>query len=160
MKTPLRFLMTVLGMAFVTGAAFGQTWKAHCTSIGPGGAEPLGDREGHGLAVASAVCTVEGGPLNGGITTQQVIWEGDKGTSTLLSGDGVTRKPGTTAAFRNTAGTLTMVMKDGKPAGWTASGTSVITTAVGEAASMNGKSVSWTGRATGPRTYVIESKLD
>lgn len=162
MKTPLRFLMTALGLALAAGAAFGQTWKTHCTSIGPGTPEPLGDREGHGLSVASSVCTVEGGPLNGGITTQQVIWEGDrdKGASTLLSGDGVTRKPGTTAAFRNTAGTLTWVMKDGKPAGWTASGTGVMTMAVGEAASMKGKSISWIGKATGPRTYVIESKVD
>jgi hypothetical protein len=160
MKKPARFVLTALGLALATSVVFGQTWKTHCTSIGPGGPEPLGDREGHGLVVASSVCTVEGGPLNGGITTQQVIWEGDKGTATLLSGDGVTRKPGTIAAYRNTGGTLTTVMKDGKPAGWTTSGTSVITMAVGEAASMKGKSVSWTGKATGPRTYVIDSKLD
>lgn len=163
MKTPLRFLLTALGLMLAPGAAFAQTtWKAHCTNIGPAASEALGDREGHGLSVANSVCTVEGGPFNGGVTTQQVIWEGDqaKGASTLVSGDGVTRKPGATSAYRNTAGTLTYVMKDGKPAGWTASGTSVITIAVGEAASMKGKSVSWTGRATGPRTFVIESKVD
>lgn len=163
MKTQLRFALAALGLALAAGAAFGQTtWKTHCTNIGPASSEPLGDREGHGLSVANSVCTVEGGPFSGGVTTQQVIWEGDqaKGASTLLSGDGVTRKPGATSAYRNTAGILTYVMKDGKPAGWTASGTSVITMAVGEAASLKGKTVSWTGKATGPRTFVIESKLD
>lgn len=162
MKTRYRCLMTALSLALATGVAIGQTWKAHCINTGPGAFEALGDREGHGISVVSAVCTIEGGPLDGGVSTQSVIWEGDraKGTTMLLSGEGVTRKPGATAVFRNTGGTLTTVMKDGKPAGWTASGTSVMALAAGEAAPLNGKSISWTAKATGPRTYVIENKLD
>ena len=162
MKTPLRFLVTALGLALAASAAFGQSWKAHCTNIGASNPEPLGDRDGHAISVANSVCTIEGGPWDGGVSTQSVIWEvdRDKGTFTLLSGEGVTRKPGGTAVYRNTGGTLTVAMKDGKPAGWTAAGSSVMTMAVGEGASMKGKAISWTGRATGPRTYVIESKVD
>lgn len=162
MKKPFRSLVIAFGLTLATGVVVGQTWKAHCINTGPAVFEALGDREGHGISVVNAVCTIEGGPLDGGVSTQSVIWEGDraKGTSTLLGGEGVTRKPGTTAVYRNTAGTLTTVMKDGKPAGWTASGTSLMAIAAGEAAPMNGKSISWTAKATGPRTYVIENKLD
>jgi hypothetical protein len=162
MKTPLRFLITAVGLALAAGAASGQTWKANCTNVGASNPEPLGDRDGHAISVADSVCTIEGGPFHGGVSTQSVIWEvdRDKGVFTLLSGDGVTRKPGAMGVYRNTAGTLTFVMKDGKPAGWTITGSSVIAMAAGEAASMKGKTVSWTGRATGPRTYVIESKVD
>ena len=162
MRTPLRFLLATLGLALAAGTAMGQTWKANCTNIGASNPEPLGDRDGHAISVANSVCTIEGGPWHGGVSTQSVIWEmdRDKGVSTLLSGDGVTRKPGSLSAYRNTSGTLTPVMKDGKPAGWTASGRSVINVASGEAASLAGKAVSWTARATGPRSFTIESKVD
>lgn len=162
MKTSLRLLLATLGLALAAGAAFGQSWKSHCTNIGPANTEPVGDREGHAISVSSSVCLVEGGPWDGGVSTQSVVWEmdRDKPSFTLLTGEGVTRKPGATSVYRNVSGTLTPLMKDGKPAGWTAAGTSVLTLGIGESALLKGKTVSWTGRATGPRTYVIESKVD
>jgi hypothetical protein len=78
----------------------------------------------------------------------------------LLSADGVVRKPGSTGAYKLTSGTITILMQDGKPAGWTGSGTGVYTMGVGDAAPLKGKPFSWTAKATGPRSYVIESKLD
>jgi hypothetical protein len=161
-KTAMRLLVVAFGLALAAGAALGQSWKANCTNIGASNPEPLGDREGHAVSVANSVCIIEGGPFHGAVSTQSVVWEMDaaKGLFTLVAGDGVTRRPGTMSVYRNTAGTLTPIMKDGKPAGWTTSGTSVMTVAVGEAAPLKGKTISWTGQATGPRTYVIESKVD
>jgi hypothetical protein len=159
MRTSLGLLIA-LGLTLTVGGAFGQTtWKTVCTNSGGAAPEPLG-REGLALSVASATCIADGGPMSGGVVTQNALWESDKGTGTLLSADGVVRKPGSTAAYKLLTGTLNTVMKDGKPAGWTGSGKGVYTLAVGEAASLKGKTFSWTGKATGPRTYVIESTLE
>ena len=159
MTTSIRVLLPALGLILLAGAAFGQTWKASCTNVGPASTEPLGP-DGHALTVVTASCTIEGGPLNGGVGTQNVIWESAKGTSTLLSGDGVARKVGGTAAYRLTGGTLTPTLKDGQPAGWTASGTAVFTMGVGEAAALKGKSFTWTSKMSAPRQYVTENKMD
>jgi len=160
MKTRSRLLVCSLGLALAAGSALAQgVWKSSCTNSGGAGPEPLGT-EGRALAVASATCTVEGGPMSGSVVTQNAIWEFDRGDGTLLSADGVARKPGSAAAYKLTSGTVTTVMKDGQPVGWTGSGTLVYTLGTGDAAGLKGKSFSWTGRATGPRTYVIESKPD
>lgn len=159
MKTP-DGLLAALGLALAAGGAFGQiSEKVNCTSSGGAAPEPLG-AEGRALAVATAACVIEGGLMSGGVATQNALWEIDKGKMLLLSADGVVRKPGSILTYKLTNGTLTMLMQDGKPAGWTGSGTGVYTTGSGEAAAMKGKSFSWTGRATGPRTHIIESKLD
>lgn len=159
MKAPYGFL-AALGLAVAAGGAFGQlSEKSICTSSGGAAPEPLG-ADGRALAVATATCITEGGPLSGGVATHNGLWEFDKGTMSLLSADGVVRKPGSILTYKLTSGTITMLMQDGKPAGWTGSGTGVYTTGSGEAATMKGKSFSWTGRATGPRTHVLESKLD
>lgn len=131
--------------------------KVSCTNTSPG-PEPMSD--GRALSVSSATCKTEGGPMNGGIATQHAMWELDNGKLVLLSGDGVVRKPGSLLTYKLTSGTTTFVMKDGRPVGWTGSGTGVYTTGSGDAAVLKGKTFSWTGRATGPNTHVIESKLD
>jgi hypothetical protein len=158
MKTSYGLLLA-FGLALGAGGAFGQSWKTSCTNSGAGGPEPLGS-DGRALSVASATCIADGGPMNGGVVTQNAIWEFDKGTGTVLSADGVVRKPGSTAAYKLTAGTINTLMQDGKPVGWTGSGTGVYTTGAGDGASLKGKTFSWTGKATGPRTYIIESKME
>jgi len=103
---------------------------------------------------------VAGGPLDGSVVTQNTLWDNDRGTVTILSADGVARKVGGTAVYKVTAGTLTYVMQDGKPVGWTAAGKGAYTLATGNMAALAGKSYSWTARSTSPRTYSIESTLD
>lgn len=153
-------LLAAWGLALAAGGAFGQlSEKVNCVTSGGAAPEPLG-ADGRALAVASATCITEGGALSGGVATQSGLWEIDKGQMLLLSADGVVRKPGSVLTYKLTSGTITLLMQDGKPAGWTGFGTGVYTTGSGEAAAMKGKSFSWTGRATGPRTHVIESKLD
>ena len=149
-------------LVLLTGAgmAMAQSAKHTCMNVGPNLPEPLGDREGHAVLVADGSCTLEGGLLDGTVQTQRTIWELDKGAMTILSADGVNRKPGTTAAYRVTAGSMTYVMKDGKPVAWKASGTGVFTLATGAAAAWAGKPFTWTALATGPRSYVMESKVD
>ena len=143
-----------------SGLAMAQSSKHTCMNVGPNQPEPLGDREGHAVLVSEGSCTLEGGFLDGTVQTQHTTWEVDKGAMNIVSADGVSRKPGTTVAYRVTAGSLAYVMKDGKPAGWKASGTGVFTLATGAAAAWAGKTFTWTGYATGPRSYVMESKVD
>jgi hypothetical protein len=160
MKTSSRYLLATFGLTLATGAAFGQvSEKISCMSSGGAMPEPLGT-EGRSLAVASATCIVDGGPMSGGVATHNALWEADKGTMSLLSAHGVVRKPGSMGAFKLTSGTINILMQDGKPAGWTGSGKGVYTMGVGEAAALKDKPFSWTGKATGPRTHVIESKFD
>lgn len=160
MQAPSR-LLVALGLVLTAYGASGQpiTDKTTCISGGAAAPEPLG-ADGRALAVANATCVTEGGPMSGGVATQTALWEVDKGKMLLLSGDGVVRKPGSILTYKLTNGALTLLMQDGKPAGWTGSGTGVYTTGSGEAALLKGKTFSWTGRATGPHRHVIESVLD
>lgn len=151
---------TVLALTLTCALVAAQTSKSTCMNVGGGVPEPVGDREGHAIQVSLGSCMTEGGPLDGTVMTSNTIWEADKGSMVILSADGVSRKPGTLAAYRVTAGTLTWQMQDGKPVGWTASGKGVYTMASGSASALAGKSFSWTGRATGPRSYVLEAKVD
>lgn len=151
---------TAFALVLACGLSMAQSLKSTCMNVGAGTVEPVGDREGHALQVSEGTCMSEGGLLDGAVMTQNTIWEHDKGGSTILSADGVARKPGAIAAYRLTAGSLNMLMQDGKPAGWTASGKGVYTAAGGSAAALAGKTFSWTARATGPRSYAIETKLD
>lgn len=151
--------LIALGIAICAGGALAQTaWKANCITSGSGAPEVLG--EGHVFWVAAATCVIEGGPVDGAVITQNAIWENVKGAGTLLSGDGVVRKPGGVAAYRLNNATMKVLAQDGKPVGWEASGSTFYTLGTGSAASLKGKTASWTARATGPKTYVIENKLD
>lgn len=143
-----------------SGLAMAQSFKHTCMSVGSNLPEPLGDREGHGIQVTDASCISEGDSMDGAVMTSRTIWEFDKGAWNILSGDGVTRMRGVASAYRTTAGSLTFVMKDGKPVGWTATGKGVFTLATGAAAALAGKTFTWTANATGPRRYTMESKVD
>ena len=162
MKNRSRMLTICASLVLLasSGVAMAQSSKYTCMNVGPNLPEPLGDREGHVVSVADGGCTVEGGLLDGTVQTQHTIWEFDKGAGNILSGDGVSRKPGAAVAYRITAGSLSLLMKDGKPAGWNASGKGVYTLATGAAAALAGKTFTWTAYATSHRTYVMESKVD
>lgn len=157
--SPYRLLAaSALALSACAGVGTQVVERNSCTSS-PGAPEPLGT-DGRALGVASATCKTEGGPMNGGVATQHGLWEFEKGRMVLLSGDGVVRKPGSVLTYKLTSGTGTLLMKDGKPTGWTGSGTGVYTAGSGDAAMLKGKTFTWTGRATGPGTHIIESTLD
>ncbi len=156
-------LLTILLAALANSGAAAveaNTTRSMCHNSGPHPVEPFGDRPEHALQVIDSSCTMEGGPLDGTVLTQQTIWEYGKDAITQLSSQGVYRKPGTIAAYVNSAGTLLLQYTDGRFTGWTASGKGRIAAAAGGASSLNGKTYSWTARAIGNRNYVIETTFD
>src|SRR5579863_4914638 len=85
---------------FTPDAGAQEVTKFSCQAIGANGApEPLGDREGHGISVATVSCRDVGGVLDGALTTGQEIWEWDGTNAKLLAESGVVRKPGAMAIY-------------------------------------------------------------
>lgn len=134
--------------------------KLHCQTVGSAAPEALGDRDGHALSVNHISCRVEGGAMDGGVLTGTTIYEWDKGQATVLSGSGVTRKPGAATVYQHTEGKMSLVMTDGKPSGITGSGRGRMAMATGSAAPMAGRTYSFTFRTTGPSQFVVDVKHD
>jgi len=157
----------ILGIAIVVSAAFyipnavaqEITSTSICQNIGSGGdPEPIGDREGHSVSVDMVSCRVEGGPLSGGVLTGTDIWEWDGPNAVSLANDGVVRKPGATAVYKNTEAKIALTITDGKVTGWTASGKGHWAMATGSASSLAGKSCTYTAKPTSPGQFTAESK--
>ena len=157
-------LAVSLAFPFVSGDVYAQAAvaiKHMCSPLGaPAQLESIGDRDSHAIQVTRVNCRTDGGPLEGGLALMTNIWEYDQGTGILLSGDGLVRKPGAMVAFRYTAGTISLTMKDGAVTGWTASGKGVYTMATGSAVALAGKTFSWSGRPTGPGQNIQEWVMD
>ena len=148
----------VSGLATSTMAAAQTSSNARlfCHAVGYNPPEALGDREGHSISVGEITCRVEGGPGDGGVLTGTTIYEWDKANGVLLSGIGVTRKPGATTAYQHTEGKISLVVSNGKVVGSTGSGRGRYTMATGTAASMAGKTYSYTFKTTGPGQFVVD----
>ncbi len=131
-----------------------------CQSIGSGPPEPLGDREGHSISVPQFSCRVDSGPMSGGVLTGAAIWEWDKTNGVLVSGSGVARKPGATEVEVYTEGKIALTMADGKVTGFTASGRGSYPVAIGGAASLAGKSFTFTAKSTGSDQFSAENKTE
>jgi len=117
--------LSIAGIAVTCTTAWSQSAQSGrllCHAVGSGPTEPLGDREGHAIAVSEFACRVEGGPTDGGVLTGTTITEWDKTNGTVLSGVGVTRKPGATTAYQHTEGKTSLTLVDGKVTGSTGSG--------------------------------------
>ena len=152
-----------LALASVMFCAWAQTplmTKATCVTVGVSAMEPLGDRAGHALQVGQFTCRIEGGPMDGGVSTGSNIYEYDGAGAVLLTGNGVARKAGATAAFQVTGGTVTLTMKDGKVVGFNSSGKGIIKLATGGAAELTGKTYSFAVHPIGNGQFVIESTYD
>jgi hypothetical protein len=134
--------------------------KSTCVVTGGTLMEPAGDREGHFIQASTGTCSVEGGHFNGGVMTQNSIWESDGPKALLTSGNGVIRAPGGIAVYQTLGGSRTLIIKDGKVAGWTATGRVTYPVATGLYASAAGKTFTWTARLTGPNQYIIESSAE
>ena len=87
-------------------------------------------------------CKIVDGQGVGGIITGSSVWEWDGAKANLLSGYGVTRGPDFTDVFHAVDGKAELIMSEGKPTGWTSSGTAVLNLATGSAASSKGRTVS------------------
>ncbi len=159
LSTVIAFAALTLGSAGAF-AQSGATAKLYCHAVGASPPEALGDREGHAITVGEITCRVEGGATDGGVLTGTTIYEWDKGSATMLSGIGVTRKPGATTAYQHTEGKQSLVMTDGKVTGAAGSGRGRYTMATGAAAVNNGKTYSYTFRTTAPGQFIVEVKND
>jgi hypothetical protein len=162
-KPHFRSCICLAAFALVSAGAAAQsgaTAKLYCHTVGNGAPEALGDREGHTVAVGQFTCRVEGGLTDGGILTGTTINEWDKGNAVVLSASGITRKPGAVTAYQILEGKQSLVMTDGKPTGITGSGRGRYTLATGSAASLAGKTYSYTFSTTGPGQFVVDVKQD
>lgn len=162
-KKLLLHSIAVAASALICTSVAGQTGdssRLFCTVVGSNAPEPLGDREGHSIAVGQLTCRVEGGPLDGGVLTGTSINEWDKTSAVLLSGSGVTRKPGATSAYQNTEGKGALTLTDGKVSGFTGSGKGRWTMATGTAAALKGKTYSYTFKSTSPGQLMFDVKND
>lgn len=159
----LQNVVAALALGAMGATATAQTaisYRAVCQNVGANPFEPIGDREGHSLAVVQQNCRVEGAPLDGGVLTGNIIYEWDKTVGTGLSGQAVVRKPGASVVivlgeFKNV-----LTMTDGKVTGFIGTGQGIYKLATGSAASLAGKSFSYTATPTGPGQYVIEFKVE
>lgn len=152
---PLCISFSVIAFALAAPSATAEDVHGHivCRQVGAFTPEQLGDREGHALSMTQSSCQTTEGPLAGAVQTETNMWEWDGPKAKELSGSGVARKPGATQAFQHTDGALELIMTDGKPSGWTASGHGVVTLSTGSWASLNGKTYEWSGRGTGPNVF-------
>lgn len=138
--------------AFAAPGAAAQELHGHdvCRQVGAFAPEPLGDRQGHALSITQDSCQTTEGPTAGAIMSSSSVLEWDGAKAKSLSAYGVARKPGATLAFQGVDGAVDVIMNDGKPTGWTASGHTLITLATGSWASLKGKTVEWASKGTGP----------
>jgi hypothetical protein len=158
-KRLLACCIAIAGFALTHALAFAQSGQAerlHCNSVGYNPSEALGDQKGHSISAAQFSCRVEGGPLDGGLVTGGSIWEWHKSHAVLLSGMGVTRKPGTTLAWKQLNGKMELIMAEGKVTGVQGSGRGRVTLATGAAAERKGKSSSFTFKSVGPGQFVVD----
>ena len=154
-------LAAIAFAALAPGAVAQESTSTYaCQDVGSGATEPLGDREGHSIVVAQVSCRVNSGPMSGGLSTGEGIWEWNGPNAVLVSANGVTRKPGATVVWVRTEGKLALTMVEGKVTGWTASGRGAYPIATGSAASLAGKSFTWTIKSAGPGQFTMEDKVE
>jgi len=129
-----------------------------CQTVGIDPPEALGDREGHSISVNTASCSSESELMSGATLTGTTVWEWDGPKATLLSSNGVIRKPGGMVVYQNTGGSLALTMTDGKVTGFTSSGKGDEKLATGNLAVLAGKPYTWTAKPAAHGQFTIEVK--
>ena len=153
----------ISGLALLATSATAQptpSFRLHCSRVGYSPPEPLGDRAGHSISIGEFVCRVEGGPSDGGTLTGTIVYEWEKTNATLLSGIGITRRPGAITAYQHSEGKASLVIRNGKVSGIVGSGRGRFTMATGTASSLAGKTYAYTYKSVGPGTTLVEIRLD
>ncbi len=148
-------LLCVAGIA----QAKGEVYRSYCTFYGAKSAENIGDRPDHKVTVGTNACEVTGGVLEGGIMTAQTIYEWDGPKATLLMGNGVLRKEGMIVVYKHLEG-HTDVIHDDKGTHYVATGTGVVAFASGAAASMSGKTYTFTIVTPETGKYYFQITMD
>jgi len=157
------YVAAALVLSMLGAYSFAQTaitYKGICHNIGIAPQEPLGDREGHAISVSPYTCRLEGGPLDGGVLTGVSIYEWDKANAVGLSGNGVGRKAGASWVYQLGEFKNALTMADGKVTGFLATGQGTYKMATGTAASLAGKTFSYTARPSGTGQFVIDGKIE
>jgi len=161
--TKIYGLTTVSAALAVAPAASAQeaTFSQTCQYFGsPPKPEPLGDREGHSLSSVDVSCSVTSGPLAGGVGTGAVVSEFDGPNGVLLMGGGVIRKPGATLVYELTEQKIALIITGGKVTGSTINGRGKNLLGTGGAASLTGKTFSFTIKPAQMGQYIIETTYD
>lgn len=156
-KNLFAFILFAISMAM---PAFAQTsWQSNCQYVNAASREAL-DKEGRAVGTAEYSCRTVGGPLDNSVLSgiNVVEWNGTSGVA--VAGYGAARKPTGMAVFTITEMKVSVVMKDGKPAGLTSSGKAKFTLTSGDGSALSGKSFSFSTKVTGPAQFVIDSTLD
>ena len=160
-----RFVVTVvcstLGLIGATGFALAETvGRLECSVVGAVSQDPIGDKDGHGLATVQYSCLGMEGLLKGAVYSGSSTSEWDGSQGTYLSGGGIIRVAGGLAVTQLTEGTGSVVMKDGKPAGREASGKGLIKFASGTLAALSGKADRWEAKPAGFGRFTLEITAD
>ncbi len=154
------FIVSLSALALslaITSAKAQEVNRETCQQVGSAPQEPIGDREGHAISTQTELCKVTEGPLKGGTRTGYTIWEWDGPKAKLLANQGAVRAPTGFLVYEGGDGTIEMIMKDGKPTGWTASGGGVTSTlATGSVANRLGHPGVWSAKSTGPLEWEFE----
>lgn len=133
---------------------------SRCRSVGETAIEPVGDHDGHAVSIGAYTCTIEGGPLDGGVVEGSVVYEWEAGSGVLLTGHGVARRPGAVYVSENTSGRVRLRVIDGKAGGLEGAGTGVYRLAAGAASALSGRRYAYVVRSTAPGRFVVETTLD
>jgi hypothetical protein len=152
--------VTALAVATPSAIADENTYTFTCQGFGSGAHEPLGDREGHALSISDYSCYTDSGPFVGGDVSGTNIWEWDRTNAVLVTGQYISRKPGSIAVYAANEGKLSLTTTDGKVTGFTASGRGTLRLVTGSAASLAGKSVTWTAKTSEPGRFKVELKVE
>ncbi|MEJ6022287.1 hypothetical protein [Ramlibacter sp. PS4R-6] len=128
--------------------------------VGASPPEALAGREGQTFSVGNYVCNAESGPLEGATFTGSNIWHWNSGNATFVSGNGVARKPGAQAVYETTTGKMKLLMNGNQVVGFEGEGKGIYRVATGSAAALEGKTVSYKFKSTGPGRFEVVSTVD
>lgn len=152
---------TALGLICGAGASAqprGEVngYRLHCQSIS-GTRDDIVGSPSRVLAAGGYSCRVDGGPMNGGVTTGSSLGEVQGDRYVGFSGSSVTRKPGSLlASVHGEFGQETIRDAQGKVTEVRGSGRGRYVLATGDAAPLSGKSYRYVTHWTGPHVFVVD----
>jgi len=148
---------SALALIGAAGAAQADSiGRYECNVVGTANPEPVGDRAGHGLLNYQFSCVGVEGLLKGAVYSATHISEWDGPQGTFLMAGGVHRIAGGFAVTQMAEGTGSVVMKDGKPVGTTASGRAIFKFASGPLAPLSGKTLKFASKSIGFNRFDLD----